>query len=823
MFRSWPESAVQDLRYALRTLRRSPAFTMVGALTLALGIGSTTAAFSVVDAVVLRGLPYREPARLQTVYERSEDGGLRVPSYPTFRDWQTQSAAVSSAIDGFAFVRGDGVLLPMPNGDEREIAAYVTPGFFALMGTQPLLGRTFLADEERPGATPVAVLAYDYFVKEFRGDPATIGKLVDVDSVPTTIVGVMPHAFEFPNFAGSSYFLGPSIWQPIAQFQATHAALSLRGLHVDSRAVMRLRAGIDSARAAAVMRTIALRLAAEYPVEQAHWTSVGLQPIANELFGDLRKVLLLISGAIGLVLFLACANVANLLLTRASARQQELSIRSALGAGRWRLTRQLLVEALTLATFAGALGLLLASVLVGYMRGAAASRVPFASELGVDGRAALFALAASVATALLVGALPALRAGNGRAMERMRSGAAAAIGSVPDAWLRNVLVSAQFALALTLLMGAGLLIQSFRRLAAVSLGFDPADTITFAIRPPAHRYETPAEAAALYARILDAVRTVPGVTGAAAAGGPLLETKVETDATLSGRPVETALYHLVSSDYRRTMRIPMVAGRWFTDEDMRSPIGFVVSAKLAKMLWPGQSALGKRVTVRRASQGRADFGQPITLPVMGVIADVRENGPEDDLQPEIYLPYTLEVWPWMHFVVRAANASRTVASVDRAVRGVEPTLNFLGKPSVSETGSGAIDSQRRFVTFVLTGFATCGLLLATIGLYGTVAYSVQQRRRELGVRIALGASERNILSLVMREGMTFVLAGAVVGMLGALAATRILRTMLFETTLTDATTFASVPVLLALAATSASYWSARAAAKTDPLIAIKGD
>ena len=817
------ESAIVDVRYAIRALIRTPGYSLVAVLTLAIGLASTTAMFSVVDTVVLRALPYANPERLLTVYERSEDGGLRVPSYPTFQDWQTQSATVASAIQGMAFIRGDGVLLPMPNGPERGIAAYVTPGFFALLGTRPLLGRSFARDEEMPGAPRVGILSYDYFVKQFGADPATIGKVVAIDSVPTTIIGVMPRAFAYPNFAGPGSFLGPSVWQPIAVFEASHAALRLRGLHVDSRALLRLRSGVDSARAAAVMKTIALRLAAEYPVEQAHWTSLALQPMTNELFGTLRQTILLISSAIGLVLLLACANVANLSLVRTSARARDLAVRSALGGGRWRLARQLLTEALVLSLCAIGVGLLVGAALVGYVRRSAGGQLPFSEALGIDARAALFALGASLATALLVGLLPAVQAGSARVMERLRSGIAAATGGTRERRLRNILVAVQFALALTLLVGAGLLIQSFRRMAAVPLGYDARDTIEFAISPPRHRYETPAEAAALYARLLTAVSAVPGVTSAAAKGGPLLPVKVETDASSGGRAVESAVYHPVSTDYRRTLRIPLVAGRWFSAEDMRSPNAFVVSEKLAKKLWPGASALGKRVTVRRASQARADFGQPMTLPVVGVLADVRENGPEDDFAAEIYLPYTLEVWPWMQFVVRAANPTRALPAVNRAIREVEPALNFFGTPSVASTGADAIDAQRRFVTFVLAGFAGCALLLATIGLYGTVSYSVVQRTRELGVRIALGASPRSIILLVMRGGLGVVLVGGVVGLGGAIAATRIIRSMLFQTTATDVTTLLVVPVLLAAAATLASYWSARRAAKTDPMVAIKGE
>ena len=829
MFARHLESAALDTRYAIRTLSRAPEYAAVAILTLAIGLGSTSAMFSVVDAVVLRGLPYHEPERLLTVYERSEDGGFRVPSYPTFKDWQAQSALVSSAIEGMAFVRGDGVLLPMPNGPEREAAAYVTPGFFSLLGTRPLLGRTFVPDEERPGTPHVAVLSYEYFVKQFGADPTTIGKVVSIDSVPATVIGVMPRAFAYPNFAGPGGFLPPSVWQPIWIFESSHAALKLRGLHVDSRAVLRLKSGVDSARASAVMKTIALRLAADYPIEQAHRTSVGLQSMTNELFGNLRQTLLLISSAIGLVFLLACANVANLSLVRASARARELAIRSALGGGRWRLARQLLTEALVLAICAGGLGLFVGVALVGYLRRAAGGQLPFAENLRIDARAALFALGASVVTAMLVGVFPALQAdGAGaargaRVMERLRSGIAAATSGSRDRHMRNVLVAVQFALALTLLMGAGLLVQSFRRMASVPLGYDARDTIEFAIAPPRHRYEKPAEAAALYARIVEAVSAVPSVTGAAAKGGALLPTKVETDASSGGRAAESALYHPVSTAYRSTLRIPMIAGRWFTEDDMRSPNGFVVSEKLATKLWPNESAVGKRVTARRASQARADFGQPITMPVIGVLADIREYGPDDEPAAEIYLPYTLEVWPWMQFVVRASNPTHALPAIDRAIRGVEPALEFRSKPSVASTGADAIDSQRWFVTFILAGFAACALVLATVGLYGTVSYSVVQRTRELGVRIALGATPRSIMGLVIRSSMTVVIIGGVIGLAGAFAATRIIKSMLFQTTATDVTTLIAVPVLLAAAATFASYWSARRAARTDPMSAIKGE
>jgi putative ABC transport system permease protein len=817
------DAAHQELRYAWRSLTRSPGFALVVVLMLALGIGSITAIFSVVDAIVLRGLPYRDADRLRTVYERSDDGSLRVPSYPTFRDWQQQTASSTDAIEGMAFVRGDGVTLPGSDGPERRISAYVTHGFFQLMGTRPALGRTFAPDEEQLGAPYVAVISWELFQGRFGGDPTVVGKTLEVDSVRTTIIGVMPYAFAFPNFAGGGAWLAPALWQPIAVFQATHPQLTQRGLHVDSRTVIRLHPGADSARAAVVMRTIQQRLAVQYPVEQGRWTFVAFEPLGEQLYGNLPSALLLISAAIGLVLLLSCANVANLFLVRASVRTRELAVRSALGASRWRLARQFLAETLVLGLVGGAMGVLLASALVAFVRRAAAERLPFADALQVDGRVALFAAGVSLATAVLVGVAPALQASARDLMQRMRSGGAAAGSGSRERHLRHALVSTQFALALTLLIGAGLLLQSFRRLASVPLGYDPSGVIAFTISPPSPRYDEPAQAAALYKRILDAVHAIPGITSAAAAGGALMPTPVRTDESSGDREPAQARYHPVSTEYLKTMRVALLAGRWFTDADMRSPSGFVINERLARQLWPGVSPLGRRITVRRSSQARADFGQPITLPVIGVVADMRQFGPSDDPAPEVLLPYTLEVWPWMNFVARAQNPGRLLPTVERAVRGVEPALTFFGRPSAMRSGAAAIEPQRRFLTLTLVGFAAGALLLAAVGLYSIVAYSVSQRTRELGVRTALGAPRSNILSLVLRDTATFVVVGAAIGLLAALLSTRLIRGMLFDTAPTDVATFVVVPVVLGVVAVAASYAPARRATKVDPIAALRAE
>jgi len=812
----------QDFRDALRALRRAPAFSIVAVLLLALAIGSATATFSVVDAILVRGLPYANASRLQTVYERSEDGALRVPSFPTFKDWRAQGAAVRDAIDGFAFVRGDGVLIATAEEPEHQIAAYVTPGFFQLIGTRPEIGRTFAPGEEDPGAPRVAVVSHAFFERRFGSKASeAIGKTITVDSMPTTIIGVMPRGFAYPNFGGTGW-VPPALWQPISVFQATHAALSLRGLHVDSRALLRLRSGADSARVSTAMHTIQQRLASDYPVEQAHWTAITMQGLSEALFGQLGQTLLLISGAIVLVLLLACANVANLLLVRNSIRARELAVRSALGAGAWRLARHLLTEAGVIAVVAGVAGAGLGAAIVKLLRPYAAQRLPFATDITVDGRALLFVTAVSAATALLIGVLPALNSDAGDLVTRLRDGqAAGTAGATRRA--RNVLVVIQFALAITVLIAAGLLIQSVRRVSNVDLGYDVDGVISFDVFPPAGRYDAPAQAAALYRRILDATKALPSVETSAAAGGALLPTKLETDDRPDGGGPQVA-YHPISTDFLKTFRVGIVDGRGFTDADMRSPNGFLITETLAKRLWPGASAVGHRITVHRSSQARADFGQPITLPVVGVVADYREFGRETKPPEQVYLPYTLEVWPWMNFIVRAPPTPATLAAIEGAVNSVEPAINMRAKPAPMHSRSSvALTDPRVFVTTLLSGFAATALLLAGIGLYGVVAYGVAQRTREIGVRIAIGATSRSIMLLVLGQAAALVAAGVGAGLLAAAASTTVVRALLFETTPTDPATFVIVPLVLAAVAAIASVAPAYRATRTDPIVAIRAE
>jgi len=812
-----------DLREAIRALRRAPVFTAVAVLTLSLAIGSAAALFSVVDAVFVRGLPYPAADRLQTIYERSDDASLRVPSYPTFLDWQAQASTMRGTIEGLAFVRGDGVLIPGKDGPERQIAAFVTPGFFDLMGTRPFIGRLFAADDETPGSPRVAVISYDYFVRRFGGDRSALGSTISIDSVPTRIIGVAQRGFAYPNFAGTGSWLPPVVWQPIAVFQATHTALTKRGLHVDSRALVRLAARADTARVTAAMKALLRHLADAYPVEQAHWTSVSLRSLPDELFGSLSTTLTLIGGAIALMLGLACANIANLLLIRASVGERDMAVRAALGAGTWRLVRRQLTEVAVITIAAGIVGTWLGSLAVAALRPYAAQRFPFAGDIHVDWRAAAFVLALVIAVAALVGAFPVLHLKRGTLVDRLRGGATMLAHGVAERRTRDALATVQLALAIAVLIGAGLLIQSLRRLSDVPLGYDP-DVVSFAISPPPHRYDEPAQAAALYKRILDATAAVPSAEASAVAGGALLPAKIETEGQTSAVAPPTALYHPVSAGYFTLMRIRLVAGRSFNDEDMRAPAGFVITENLAKKLWPGSSALGQRITVHRQSQARADFGQPITLPVLGVVADHRAFGPENDPPAQIFLPYTLEVWPWMNFAVRAPRTAAVASQMERAVRGVEPAVNFLGKPNAAPTGlAPLLTNPRVFVMSLMSAFGVIALLLAAIGLYGIIAYGVTQRTREMGVRIAVGATASAVMALVMRHALGLVALGVAAGLAAGVLGSRLVRSLLFATSATDGPTFVVVPCLLAIVAVIASLVPARRAARVDPIVALRGE
>jgi putative ABC transport system permease protein len=811
-----------DLAYAVRTLRKSPGFSITALLTLAICIGATVTVFSVLDRVLLRPLPYPHAERLVLLWEQSEGGDLRLASYPTFRDWREQSRA----FDGLAFARGTGGMLASDTGREQLTVASVSRGFFTVLGARPLVGRTFLPEEERAGG--VVVLSHALWRRRFGGDPGVVGRTIQFDGGAVTVVGVMPPGAGYPEWA--------ELWRPIEPLAATDPALARRGVHSDSRVVGRLAPGVSQVAALADLGAVQGRLAAAYPAESATWTSARLRPLRDQVVGDSRPALLVLGAAVAFVLLIACVNVANLSFVRASTRAREIAIRAVLGASRARIARQLMAESAVLAAAAGALGLLLAAWAVHLLRVKAPLSLPRAAELVVDGRVAGFALALTAVAACVFGVAPTLRAAGVEPGEPLRGGRHTGAGR-RGGRVRGLLTVAQLALAVVLLVGAGLLIKSFRRMRAVDVGFDTGHLLAVRISPPSPRYDGAERAEALYRRLLERAAAVPGVTSVAVVNHlPLSGASIATRVLVPGRVEDprgedAALYKTVSEGYLRTVGMRLLAGRWFTEADMtRGGVGVVVSDVVATRYWPGESPIGKALTIFRSSQGRPEFGTPMPSQVIGVVSSVRHFGPtEETPTPEVFVPYTRETWPWASLVVRTAgDPARVAPALRRAVLDVDPELpvegggRLYGVQPLDGYLSSFLEPQR-YATSLLGAFALAALLLAAIGVYGVTAYAVSQRTRELGVRMALGATAANVVRHVLRDGALHAAAGVALGLGGAAAATRLLTKLLFGTSPLDAATFVLVPLLLVAVAAAACLAPALRAARIAPTEAMRAE
>jgi putative ABC transport system permease protein len=815
---------VADARLALRSLRRAPAFAVVTIATLGLGIGATTSVLTIVDHVLLRSLPFRDPGRVMMLLERGDRGGFRTPSAPTAADWRNDPGA-RQAFEEISFVRGDGAVIRQGDGVTNIGVAYVGPEFFATLGVRAALGRLLTPEDHRADAPVAAVISYDLWQDTFGGDRGILGRKIDIDSVPTIVVGVMPLGGTYPGFG--------SVWESVSQYRHPET-LMRRGLHADSRTIGRLRPGVDSARAAALLRPVSARLAAAYPAEQARW-SAAMLPVRDELLGGIGSTLYTLGAAAIAILLLACANVANLLLARAASRSREIAVRSALGASRGRLLRHQLSESLVLAVSGGLLGTGLAALAVRVAQTLPPDKLPRVDELALDHRVLVLAAAASILTALICGLWPAMRASRSSGLDALRAGTLGSIGARSDSKLRRALVVGQFALALTLLVGAGLLLQSFRRAMDVSVGFDPRGLVDVRVNPRASAYPSPADAAALYDRLMRAVRTVPGVTGAAFINHfPFGRAAITTPVEIEGRSaVDTAshqvFYRTVSASYFKTMKLSLASGRWFEDSDVRSPGGeFVINQSMARVYWPGENAVGKRLTVRRSSQARADFGQPLAGAVIGVIADVHQVRQDVAPDPEIYVPYTLETWPWGNIVVRVRDGARSIPALRAAITAVDPTLIERGSTGAQRFGvveSSIVSSlaPRKLSMALIALFGACALVLAAIGMFGVVSYGVAQRTRELGVRKALGATNEMISLMLLRESLVLAAVGVILGCFGAWVGTRYIRDLLFETGVADPLAYAATVVLLLSVALLATWWPAKRAMRLDPTIAMRGE
>jgi len=817
------DTLLADLRYAVRTLRKSPGFAAAAILTLALAIGSNTAVFSVVNGVLLRPLPFAEQDRLFMLAEQSRQGAFRPPSYPTFLDWRAQSSAFS----GLAYVRGGGQRLAGSEGVQSIPASFVSPGFFATLGESPLVGRLFTPDEEQSGAH-VTVLSYDLWQARFGGDPAILGKTLSLTAGVFTVVGVLPHDVAYPPWATEQLYM------PIATVAATDRALTQRGFHADCRIIGRLKPGMTREQAKADLDGVARREAATYPGFNADWTSVALFPLRDEiLFGTTQQLLVLVV-AVGLVLMIGCVNVANLTLARAGARGRELAIRSALGAGRGRVVRQLLTESVVLASLGGGLGVAAAYAAIALLKRAAPSVLPRLETVQVDGWVLAFALGVTLITTVATGLLPALRAARPDLTDSLKEGATGAGTGHRRQRLRAALVISEIALSVVLVVGAGLLIRSLWRLRAVNPGFDPAGLVTFFISPPPLRAQDPVRLAALYTQVEDAARGLPGVTSVALTNfTPLSAGGLPSPVEIPGRAPDPlrdprVWFMTVSPGYFRTMRIPVRAGRDFTEADLAPGAAVIVNEAFARAFWPGLDPIGRQVTLHKAVQGRPDFGEPLPGTVVGVVGDVHHFGLDTPAEAQVYVPFTRNVWGHMSLVVRTAvPPAGFLQTLNRAVRQVDAEIPMtLTGSSGSTPAAGTVDiagglASRRFDVWLLGSFAAAALLLAAIGIYGLLAYAVGQRRRELGIRLALGASRGDVMSQVVGDGIRLAAAGIVVGVLIALAVTRLLTALLYGVGASDPMTFVGVVALLALVSLVASYLPARRAARVDPMVALR--
>ncbi|HEX7091045.1 MAG TPA: ABC transporter permease [Longimicrobiales bacterium] len=794
----------QDVLYALRQLRAAPAFALVAVLTLALGIGATSTIFSAVRAVLLRPFPFGDPERVMLLSEVWQGRSSNI-SAGNFVDYREQARV----FEHLAAVQYASFNLTEDDLPERVVGARVSHGFFDVFGARPMLGRVFLPEEDVPGKERVVVLSHRLWQRRFGSDAGIVGRQILMNGVGYTVVGIMPAAFDYMSDT-------EDLWVPLALTPQQLAARDEHGLE----AYGLLAPGVTPERARAEVELIAARLVERFPQENGGRTA-RVEPFVELLVQNYRQRLLILQGAVGLVLLIACANVAGLLLARGTARRPELAVRSALGARRGRIVRQLLTESAVLGLAGGAAGLLFAYWGVRALVAGSPPGVPRLEQASIDPAVLGFTLAAALASSLVFGLVPALRAARPDLHEALKEGGRSGAGAVRDR-VRSVLVAAEIALALTLLAGAGLLIRTSLHLQRVDPGFEPAGVLTARLTLPAARYGAPAVAARAFDRVLDELRRAPGVESAAVGStaplGPCCSSNglVPEGRPLSIESVINAYSRFVTPDYFETLGIPLLRGRLFTDRDTRqAPLVMIVNEELARQAWPGEDPIGKRIV---CCEGTPE--DPVWKTVVGVVANTRARGPGEDVRPEFYLPLAQvppDAWEWtdrsMTIVARKSGDPAALAPAFRAaVRAVDPSLPLYRIEPLAQSLRASV-AQTRFNTLLLTALGLAGLLLAAVGIYGVIAYFVGQRAREFGVRMALGATARDIVLHAARHGLVPVTAGVALGLAGALAAARALRSSVRGITTTDPVTFAAVVAVMIAAALVAIVLPARRAAR----------
>ncbi len=800
------EGLLRDLRYGVRTLFKNPGFSAVGVLALTLGIGANTAIFTVVNAVLLRPMPYEDSGRLVFISERSPQlEGMSI-SYPNFLDWREQNGC----FENLGVYRRDSFTLALRDGPEQIVGAMVSADLFSALRVNPVLGQLFSSDDDKPGGEAVVVLSYGLWQRGFGGDPDIVGRKLTMSGKPYTVTGVMGVDYAFPSRA--------DLWVPVGP-QYSNPGWRNRGNHPGLFGIARLKAGATLQQARAEMNTIAERLEQQYPQTNAG-CRLTINPMLDTFVRDIKPALFWLFGAVGFVLLIACANVANLLLGRAAVRQKEIAVRGALGASRVRLVRQLLTESVLLALAGGALGLLFAAFGVKALIAINPDAIPRSREISLDLRVLGFTLAAAVLTGVVFGLAPALQASKPGLSDALKEGGRGSTGVVSQG-LRRVLVVFEVAISLILLIGAGLMIRSFYRLYQVDPGFNVNNLLSVRITLPRAKYPEPPQRLAFFRELIQRAASLPGVEAAGGATGlPLGNNGNQTSFWIVGQPEPApgqsplAEVVYVSNDYFRTMNIPLVQGRTFTDQDTKdAPAVMIIDALFAKRHWPGQDAVGKQVKF-------GGDGPPAT--VVGVVGRVRMEGLEDDSgRVQAYFPYLVTNWDTMSIVARTAGNPVSVANAVREeVLAIDQDQPIYNVKTVEQLRDEAV-APRRLNMLLFGVFAGVALLLAAVGVYGVMAYSVAQRTHEIGIRIALGASGGDVLKLVMRQGIVLALIGVSIGLLGAFVLTRWMRSLLFGVSAADPMTFVSLSLTLVSVAMIACFVPARRALKVDPVVALR--
>ena len=800
----------QDLRFAARMLAKNPGLTAVAVLCIALGIGANTAAFSVVNAILLRPFPYADPERIVGFHMTNLRRGIEegVPSYPEILDFRAQSTSFTQMA-----AYGDRSLVVSGTEEpERVLGSTISASLFPMLGEQPVLGRNFHEDEDRPGAPPVILLGHDLWMRRFDGDPGIVGKTVIVNSAPHTVVGVMKPRFRFPE--------NNDAWVPLGPL-AHNEPRSDRGYAV----LARLKPGVTLEQADLEMKAIATRLEKLHPDTNTGWSTM-VRSLRDEFTdGNVDLVVLTMQGAVVFVLLIACANVANLLLARATARQREVAVRVAFGAGRWRIVRQLLTESVLIGLLGGALGIVFGYWGIRWIEASmpAEDGPPYWIQFTIDGTVLLFTLGIAVLTGILFGLAPALQAARTDLNETLKEGGRGSGGSVRRNRLRSGLVVGEVALALILLVGASLFVRSFLKLQNASAGFDTANLLTMRIYLPGDRYE---EAAPKTRRVEDVVRRLEALPGIEAVGVsntiPLSGGGSGGALVLDGQPFprgeEPSIFWTgVTPHFLQALDVSILRGRGFTDrEGMERSAVAVVNEDFVKRFFPDTEVLGRRFRV----QEEAEMGW---ITIVGVVPNIMTDDLDDELEPSAYLPYPYLATRSTGLTIRTSlPPSQATAQVRREIRASDPELPVYQVYTMEQVRQQGF-WEYRFFGGMFSVFGGIALFLAAIGVYGVLSYSVSQRVREIGVRVALGAQRRHVLRLIVGQGLGLALTGVGFGLLGAFAVTRVIRSLLYDVSPTDPVSFGGIALLLTAVAWLASFLPANRALEVDPLEALRNE